>query len=117
MVKGRERCRQLVQFYQRMRAAQATARETPPIDQPSLQEADRILTSALALLRSLPEKPVESCRDPENKAYAKRLLCEVGDLLESALIMDKEIRSGAVARQPACSGVARSAALRCYSGV
>lgn len=114
LVKGRERFRRLVQVYKTERA------ETGKDDMPginTLHEADTVLASALAHLNALPEKPSEACCDAETKAYAGQLLREIGDLLETIMIMDRELRGSFSRKKPAphFAGANRSKMLQSYA--
>lgn len=114
LVKGREAFRRLVQVYKAERTGSGQA-NTPGIN--TLHEADTVLASALTHLHALPEKPSEACSDAESKAYAGRLLREIGDLLETIMIMDRELRGSFSRKKPAprFPGVSSSKVLHSYA--
>jgi hypothetical protein len=115
LVKGRERCRQLVQFYHNVRAASAPDGTLPRLNDISLETANRILAQVLAHLRSLPKKPSEFVQNGAKRLDAERLLREIGDLIEKAMVAEREMREKLGARPSPPTGTARSSALRMYS--
>ncbi len=114
LVKERERCRQLVQLYQTIR--QALTPHGP--DSESLDVANRILTHVLGQLHGLPRKPVDALSEEDARQDARRLLREIGDLLERAIVAEREVREG-VRRSPLPppAGMTRTHALRMYAAV
>jgi hypothetical protein len=114
LVKGRERCRQLVQFYQKLHAGAAGDPAAPP-DKESLEMADRILTQVLAHLHSLPRKPSEQIADATERENAGRLLREIGDLIECAMVAERELRERAASQTEPPAGPARNSALKMYA--
>jgi hypothetical protein len=117
LVKGRERCRQLVQFYHNVRAASAPDGKPPCLDEISLETANRILAQVLTHLHSLPRKPSEIMRNSVKRQDAERLLREIGDLIENAMVAERELREKVGARQLPPMGMAQKSALRMYSTV
>lgn len=114
LVKGRERCRQLVQFYGRLHAAIQEDESAAP-GRESLETANRILTQVLLFLRSLPRKPSREIADGVAREDAERLLREIGDLLECAMVAERELRNRVSARNAAPAGAARDSALKMYA--
>ena len=127
LVKARERFRQLVRVYQRERISQAAVTGGVAFPHVSIfKEAEQILTVAMTMLHTLPSKPSHSCVSPENKAYADQLLKEIGDLVQNAMLMDRELRKTAPVppipepantQAPLPSVTARNRALRHYATV
>ena len=117
LVKGRERCRQLVQFYHNVRAASAPDGRPPRMDGISLETANRILAQVLAHLHSLPRKPSEFIRNSAKRQDAERLLREIGDLIENAMVSERELREKVGAQSSPPTGMARKSALRMYTAV
>lgn len=115
LVKGRERCRQLVQFYHNVRAASAPDGTPPAIEDISLATASRILNQVLMHLHSLPRKPSALVQSVSKRQDAERLLREIGDLLESAMVAEREIREKVAARRTPPAGTARQSALKMYA--
>jgi hypothetical protein len=109
LIKERERCRQLVQLYQSLRTDSGSG--TP--DKEALQTANRILTQVLSHIRDLPQKPASSLGTEDNRQEARRLLREISDLLERAIIAERETRERKPAPPPA--GAMMSKALRMYA--
>ena len=96
MVKGRECCRQLVLAYEKGRA-----RGVAP-DIGELADADRTVTRMLSHLQEIPAHLGEHISEGEKKEYAARLMAEVSELLQRAMILEREVREGASrARKPA----------------
>lgn len=117
LVKGRERCRQLVQFYHNIRAASAPDGTPPDLSGISLETASRILSQVLAHLHSLPQKPSELIRNSAKRQDAERLLREIGDLIESAMVAEREMREKVGARPMPPLGAARTSALKMYETI
>jgi hypothetical protein len=116
LVKGRERCRQLVQFYHNVRAASEPDGKPLCLDGVSLETANRILAQVLTHLHALPRKPSEIIRSNDKRRDAERLLREIGDLIENAMVAERELREKVAARpMPPPMGMARKSALRIYS--
>ena len=108
LVKERERCRQLAQLYQAMRTQ---AGSSAP-DRETLRTASRILTEVVKHLRELPRKPASELSTEPAREEARRLLREIGDLLERVMIAERETRE----RPPAPpAGPAVNHALRMYA--
>ena len=113
LVKERENCRQLVQVYQGMWAGEDAGEICePPRD--ALLSANRILTQVLQRLRSLPEKPVHQLASEADREDARRLLRDIGDLLERAMVAERETRERAVNRRQPPAGAARHRAMGMY---
>ena len=89
LVKERERCRQLVQLYQSLRVERGGL-GTP--DPEALRTANRILTQVLGHIRDLPRKPASMLQAEADRQQAERLLREIGDLLERAIVAERESR-------------------------
>jgi hypothetical protein len=115
LVKGRERCRQLVQFYRNIRAASPPDGRPPCLDGISLETANRILAQVLTYLHSLPRKPSEIIRNSAKRQDAERLLREIGDLIENAMVAERELREKVGGRQSPPMGMARKSALQMYA--
>lgn len=113
LVKERERCRQLVNLYQQMRATPGGGPRGAP--QGTLEIADRILTQVLDHLRDLPRKPADDLESESGREEARRLLQEIGDLLERAMIAERECRAGSVPPPP--TGGVRARAMSLYANV
>ncbi|HBA84864.1 MAG TPA: hypothetical protein DCZ95_12290 [Verrucomicrobia bacterium] len=113
LVKERERCRQLVQLYQSLRAA----RDQGALPDPEvLQTANRILTQVLTHIRDLPRKPSTSLDTEDNRQEARRLLREIGDLLERAIVAERETRERATPKPAPPAGAVMNRAMRMYAG-
>ncbi len=94
MVKGRECCRNLVNAYEQARKNGAGGEGANSGDEVSMLEgADGAVTKMLSHMSSIPGKPQELMIEDENKKYAARLLGEIRDLLERAMIMEREFRN------------------------
>lgn len=115
LVKGRERCRQLVQFYHNVRAASALDGTPPAIEDISLETANRILNQVLTYLHSLPRKPSALIQNISKRKDAERLLREIGDLLESAMVAEREIREKVASSRTPPAGPAKQSALKMYA--
>ncbi len=115
LVKERERCRQLTLLYRRMRAAAFEAGGPAP-DGAALDRANQILTQVLEQLRQIPGKPSEALANEPDRVAARRLLCEIGDLLEGVIIVERELRERCFNPQRPPAGAARDRALRVYAG-
>ena len=123
LVKIREQFRRLAGIYQNARLEQNETAGQP--DMAVLRRAAPILNAAMAQLGELPEKPVQDCQGSENREYAGKLLKEIGDLLQTTLIMDREARQVWM-NMPAANdpipaddippaGAARARAMRAYA--
>ncbi|MFH0880986.1 MAG: hypothetical protein V2A34_14825 [Lentisphaerota bacterium] len=115
LVKERERCRQLVQLYQEMWASPDDGAASTTPDPMALQTANRILTQVLSHLRSLPEKPANLLTAETDRQEARHLLREIGDLLERAIVAERETRERAVQRTRPPSGAVRNKAMQMYA--
>ena len=117
LVKERENCRQLVQVYQGIwaKTGESNGLSEPPRD--ALISANRILTQVLMRLRSLPEKPVHQLVSENDREDARRLLREIGDLLERAMVAERETRERALSRQRPPAGAARDRAMGMYGKI
>ena len=111
LVKGRERCRQIVQLYQNLRGCGAEGR---PVDPVELERANGIMTQMLGYLHALPHKPSRTMTNPAAREHAEQLLREVGDLLETAIVAERELRDQMSRPVSAPAGTARMAAMRSY---
>ena len=87
LVTVRDRCRQLTQWYQSVRAG---GYSRPHAD--AMTKADQMLSQVLSELRVLPQKPSDGMSLSENRTYAESLLAEISGLLERALVADRELR-------------------------
>lgn len=114
LVKQRERCRQLVQLYQVLRLHPAGG-GSPALDREALTAANRILTQVLSHLRELPAKPAASMEADSDRQNAALLLREIGDLLERAIVADREIRQAAPIPPAPPTGAAKGKAMRLYA--
>ena len=117
LVKGRERFRQIIEIYRKERSEHERLSKPGPYA-PSvrtLREIDRILAAAMSFLGALPEKPSQACSIDDSRQYVEQLLREIGDLLESVMILDREMRAVAGALNSAPVGGARAQALRSYA--
>jgi hypothetical protein len=112
LVKGRERCRQIVQLYQNLREAS----ETRSVRSNDLATANRIMSQMLEYLHSLPRKPSQQMTSPSLRGEAERLLREIGDLLECAIVAERNLREQAGRSPSAPVGMARLAAIEQYGG-
>ncbi|OVE75194.1 hypothetical protein BVX97_05435 [bacterium E08(2017)] len=92
MVKGRECCRQLVKAFE---TARARDREVKADDDnvSMLANADMTLSRMLTHLAELPDKLGDSVSEVENREYAMRLLGEIAELLQRAMILERELRN------------------------
>lgn len=114
LVKERERCRQLVQVYQGIWSAGDSDKAAATPNHDALLSANRILTQVLQHLRALPEKPANLLASETDRQDARRLLREIGDLLERAIVAERETRERAVQRQRPPAGAARTKAMDLY---
>ena len=114
LVKERERCRQLLQLYQTLRISSGTCGAAMP-DNETLQTANRILTQVLSHIRSLPRKPAGSISTEDGRQDAERLLREISDLLERAIVAERETRGPAAMKAAPPAGPMMNRALRMYA--
>ena len=92
LIKGRERCRQLVQLYQQVRNSDEEEATLKQVHVKLFNKANRLLSQVLGFIQNLPEKPTAIVRNPEKKKDADRILREMGDLLARAMVAEKETR-------------------------
>lgn len=93
LVKSRERCRQLVQLYQRAyRDFECEGIAGLPLD-----KACSAVTQLLAHLRAFPGAPARQVQSPALRRNAEQILLETSDLLEGALVIERELREFLVA--------------------
>ncbi len=108
LVKCRERCRQLMRLFRRI----ITELEQTGADQPDpelMKKADFILTQLLLQVRDLPPKPSHTIADHDRSREAERLLSEIGELMESTLVIEREVRGRQSGSVPAAAlGLTRS---------
>lgn len=119
LVKGRERFRQIIEIYRKERSEHVRLKKTGPYapDLRTLREIERILAAAMSFLGALPEKPSQACAVGDSRQYVEQLLREIGDLLESVMVLDREMRAVAGALNNGPVGGAREQALRSYAGM
>jgi hypothetical protein len=90
MVKGRECCRRLVSSYETARAQQRGHAESG-MQVSSLQKMDATADRMLGHLAGLAVNATDEMSD-SSRRHAERLLVEMGDLLERAMILERELR-------------------------
>ncbi len=114
MVKSRECCRQAGKALAVARAAAEQSGEAGGnVEQMAV--ADRAITQMLSHLQKVPLKMADAMGSNESKEYAARLLLEISELLEKAMIMERETRDiiGSVPAPAAAQRTRRAA--RAYS--
>ncbi len=91
MVKARECCRRLVQTYEQARNA-----SEPPVDGHIglLRAADTTANRLLHYVRLLPRDVGLIVSGRDSRIYATRLRAEIRELLEKAVILERETRHG-----------------------
>lgn len=92
MIKGRECCRQVVRAYEQTRDARYATNPDVRPDVNSLKRVDNAASRLLGHLKNLPENPQSRVTRDSDKKYATQLLGEIGQLLEKAIIMEREMR-------------------------
>jgi hypothetical protein len=90
MVKSRECCRRAGKALQEARARAVAGEGLSGID--TVAEANDAITRMLSHLKKVPPKMSSSMSSDSSRAYAARLLLEISELLEKAMIMERETR-------------------------
>jgi hypothetical protein len=89
MVKARECCRRLVQTYEQTRYGPDTANANP---NGALRAADAAANRLLRYMRIIPHGKDLRVNEPDQHAYAQRLRAEIREMLEKAVILERETR-------------------------
>jgi len=92
MVKSRESCRQIVQLYESARENENVVVGTTMIKQNSLNRANNILSQMLLQMKHLPSKPADCVGREEDRQYILSLFSEISELIEKAMILEREVR-------------------------
>lgn len=92
MVKSRESCRQIVQLYEAAREHDDAAGGAEMARQHSLTRANSILSQMLLQMKRLPAKPADSVGREEDRQYIISLFAEISELIEKAMILEREVR-------------------------
>ena len=92
MVKSRESCRQIVRLYESARENEDIAGGTPMARRNSLTRANSILSQMLLQMKRLPAKPADSVSIEEDRQYIQSLFSEISELIEKAMILEREVR-------------------------
>jgi hypothetical protein len=98
MVKGRECCRKLVQSYESERSRRQLAPGTGT-DVGMLRSAESTASQMLQHLSQLPAKPCDTMLSDEARRYTSKLLGDIRDLLEKAIMLEREMRATAPHRE------------------
>ena len=91
MVKSRESCRRLVQSYETERNRRLSTPDGAT-DVGMLQRANHAATQILTHLSNLPQKPCDTM-DAESRHYTSKVLGDIRNLLEKAIMLEREIRT------------------------
>ncbi len=91
MVKSRECCRQAGKALEAARAAAGRDSETMG-NLDLVSSADKAITQMLSHLENVPAKMGSAMSSESSRKYAARLLLEISELLEKAMIMERETR-------------------------
>jgi hypothetical protein len=93
MVKSRECCRQIVQLYESVREDGDMTKGSLTARRNSLDRANASLSQMLLQMKKLPDKPVNCFTLEDDKRYVSSLFSEISELLEKAMILEREVRS------------------------
>ena len=115
LVKQRERCRKLLQLYQKLSSTAMISGRGISVDNEDLQTANRVLNEVLMHIKFIPAKPMDTLVSHAEREHAQRLLEETGDLLERVMIMEREIREMVAVHPATPVGAARQQAMRMYA--
>lgn len=92
MVKSRECCRQIVQLYDSVREEGNMTKGTIVARRNSLARANGALSQMLLQMKRLPDKPANCVDSEEDRQYILSLFSEISELLEKAMILEREVR-------------------------
>jgi capsular polysaccharide biosynthesis protein len=90
MVKGRESCRKVIQTFQIIRSKSNDMKE--PVDSQLLLSANRAASQMLNYVSELSSEINNVIKSDENRQYASRLITEIRQMLERAMILEREMR-------------------------
>jgi hypothetical protein len=100
--KVQSRCARLLEWYQQNRVNSGWDHDA---SQCGYSEASHSLTRLLSMLHALPAKPLDAVQDPGRRRQVTALLGEVSELLERAIVADREMR-GELSGHPAAMAAA-----------
>lgn len=115
MVKARECCRQIVQLYEAVRDDGNMTKGGLVARRGSLAKANAALSQMLLQMKRLPEKPAACVSLDEDKQYVAGLFAEISELLEKAMILEREVRSCTPADENAPCRVHGARAMKAYN--
>jgi len=93
MVKARECCRQVVRLYEHAREQESGGDGIAAVRHDMLIKANAALSQMLVQMKRVPDKPDRYFSMEEDKNYVHSLFVEISDLIERAMILEREVRS------------------------
>lgn len=93
MVKGRESCRRVIQSYEMIRARNSSSTTPVPGDSKLLPSANRAASQMIEYLSELSGEVNKLANSETNRQYVLRLTLEIKEMLEKAMILERETRS------------------------
>jgi hypothetical protein len=116
LVKGRDRCRKLIQLYRNLHLNQKDETTKSSYNINSMNTISVLLSQMLECLHSLPEKPSLKITSEPDKVQAEKIMQEIHDLIEGVIVAEREIRENYLKQHTPPAGTSRLAALRLYAG-
>jgi len=93
MIKGREACRMVLQSHEMMRAGGNSSGTTAGVGYSRLlSSANRAASQMLEHLRALSGEMSKLTNSEADRQYASKLVLEIKEMLEKAMIMEREMR-------------------------